>query len=638
MRATHSLMSFRRSLHVMLLFGALASSMLSAQGTIPSPATVGTDRFRKLVYRGVTGPAEASTIKSANPPFPYRDFSNGSASRLAVLLTDTISEWLGIARGLKSIGVPFIVTRDANEALRHRVILVYPYVSGRALDSTSLRALARHPINGGTLLAVTVLGALNETFGFQEAVPSRSRFGVRFDRTDSLARQFDDSLESDLRLGQRATQQQTTVATYGYTTPRQRPIATFDDGSAAITRRDFEGGGLAVAFGIDIGYLLNRGYNNRDDYIYRSYVNGFEPTLDVFLRFLSAVYARGEPGAVRLGTVPGGRSLSLILTHDIDYGVSMRNAVAYAQAEKAAGVRATYFVQTKYITDWNDTAFFSPASIRAMRQVDSLGGRIASHSVSHTVAFRNIPTGTGTERYPDYWPKVVTRNTVRGATVLGELRVSRFLLESLGGDTLISFRPGHLRNPESLPQALEATGFQFSSSTTANTSLTHLPYQLTFGRTSESLSPIYEFPVTIEDEAQPMGRRLAPTLDIARRIARYGGTMNVLIHPNITGEKLEFQRGLVAALRDSAWIGALEDFATFWRARDRVSVDVAIDRDTATVTVESPEAIRGLPLELPASWRAAARADGSAWPSWAHGILLDLPAGRTVLRVATRTR
>jgi hypothetical protein len=60
---------------------------------------------------------------------------------------------------------------------------------------------------------------------------------------------------------------------------------------------------------------------------------------------------------VTIGTVPFGRSLSVMLTHDVDFTQSMANAVSYAEYEKSQGVVGTYFIQTKYIRDYNDDIF-----------------------------------------------------------------------------------------------------------------------------------------------------------------------------------------------------------------------------------------------------------------------------------------
>ena len=72
------------------------------------------------------------------------------------------------------------------------------------------------------------------------------------------------------------------------------------------------------------------------------------------------------------------------------------------------------------------------------------------------------------------WTAPPTRAFVgeRDGTVLGELRVSKALIESLEpGDSVTAFRPGHLAEPRALPQALAATGFRYSSSTTAGASI-----------------------------------------------------------------------------------------------------------------------------------------------------------------------
>ena len=616
---------------------ALGSLPLQAQAPAPIPPStlVGTGRFKAILFRGVRGPDDSTVVQRPSQPFPWRRYGGGTESRLAILLTDTTSDWLGLAHGLRSIGIPFTITRDAGEAVRHRVVLVYPMVSGRTLDSASLHLLAQHPQRGGTLMATSVLGGLAETFGFATASESRARFEVRFDTTSPLTAQFTEARERTLRLGNRATQKATIGGTVGYAATREPPLATFDDGTAAITQRTFPGGGRAVAFGVDLGWLLHRGYNNRDDYIYRDYVNGFEPTLDVFLRLIQRIYTTGEPGSVVLSTVPGGRALSLVISHDIDYGPSMINAVSYAAMERDAGVRATYFVQTKYVTDWNDTAFFSAHVIRAMRTVDSLGGELASHSVSHSTAFRNMPLGTGGERYPSYQPRVTTRTTVRDATILGELRVSRFLIERFSGRRVTAFRPGHLRNPESLPEALESTGYLVSSSTTANTSLTHLPYALTYGRTTESETSIFEFPVTVEDEATPLRTRLPATLRLASQVSRYGGLFMVLIHPDVLGDKLAFERGLLDALKPTVWTGSLGELADFWRARDATMVDVRAEPLAYVVHLSLPLGAHDLALRVPATWTYEPPAGATHLTVRvvsAGVVVVDAPAGKVSLR------
>ena len=69
-------------------------------------------------------------------------------------------------------------------------------------------------------------------------------------------------------------------------------------------------------------------------------------------------------------------------------------------------------------------------------------------------------------------------------------------MEQIENVKIESFRPGGLRNPYFLPQALESVGYKYSSSVTANNSLTHLPFELNYSRETDSETNIFEFPVT----------------------------------------------------------------------------------------------------------------------------------------------
>ena len=542
---------------------------------------------------------------AAAQPARWQDFERGGTGRLAVFLTDPESAWLGLAHGLQSIGVPFLITRDFHEALRHRVVLVYPTISGRALPAEALQALARFPADGGTLIGVNVEGGgLNAVFGFGEAVPARTRRNIILDPSHPLALPFDHARErtipfSNPKSGANA------AGSLGYA-DAQAPLARFEDGSAAITSRRI-GDGHAYAFGIDLGFVLLTGYNNREQGVARSYVNEYEPALDVLLRLLRDIYRSGEPAAVTLGSVPQGKPLATILSHDIDYGSSLTNTTQYADFEVSAGVRATYFIQTKYMRDWNDDVFFNDAGLVPLRRLRELGMEVASHSVSHSLAFNQMEIGNGEERYPHYRPFVRNQERTENASVLGELRVSRFLLEHfLPKYRIVSFRPGHLRDPYTLPQALDATGYRFSSSAAANNSLTHLPFRLTYGRETTAQSAIYEFPVTIEDEAMPrLGDRLPQALEVADRLSRYGGLMMVLIHTDVTDHKLDFERKLVAALRPRAWFGTLREFGDFWAARDKVAVDVERLGKQIRLVLAAPQRVVGLALRVPAGYRVA---------------------------------
>jgi len=605
-----------------LHFGLVISVLVAVAGNCSAKDT---DKS-VFLFKGVSGPQDRSVVKPAQPA-RWQDFECGSTGRMALLLTDPDSAWLGVVHGLQTIGIPFCITRDHGEALRHRVVMAYPTISGRVLPSEALQALSKFPAQGGTLIGVNVEGGgMNELFGFSKVDSGRSRHQMTFDTSHPLARAFDDPREriipiSDPKSGESG------MGSDGYIDAKEA-IARFDDGTAAITSHPV-GDGYAYAFGIDLGFFLLTGYNNREQGVARRYVNSYEPTLDVLLRLLRNMYRAGEPSAVTLGTVPQGKPLATLITHDVDYGASLKNSAEYAEYEAAAGLRATYFVQAKYVRDWNDDIFFNDTAPAALQHLRKLGMEIASHSVAHSMVFHKLPLGSGDERYPQYQPFVRDKEHTENATILGELRISRFLLEHFLPDyRVVSFRPGHLRNPFTLPQALEATGYLYSSSVTANDSLTHLPFRLNYGRDIAAQSAIYEFPVGIEDEEEPrLGDRVPQALALADHLSHYGGLLVVLIHPNITGHKLQFEKQFVAALRQRAWFGTMREFGEFWVARDLVQVDVERQSAQLHVVLSVPKSISGLALQLPDGYRVASVAPQMKFTQSAGQVVFDELSG-----------
>lgn len=618
--------------HGPLLFGAITCSLLGlvvwsqVRFTEEEPPTLNSEDV--FVFPDVTGPTEKTVVAPPGLSSPH-SYAVGGSSRLAVLLTEERSNWLGLAHGLKSIGVPFVVTRDYREALEHRVILVYPTLTGRSFSKEAIRALGAVPRNGGTLIATQVLGGgLEEVFGYSGSVEATRNREIRWNRAHPLMEHMTDPAEWITKLNGK---QENLIGTYSYG-QAMGALGRYPDGSVAVTAKDYDRG-HAYAIGIDLGALLLKGYNNRTDGFTTSFDNQFDPTLDVWLRILKRMYQMGEPNAVTIGTVPYGKPLSVMFTHDVDFTESMANAVGYAEFERSKGVTGTYFVQAKYIRDYNDDIFFDDQGVRHLARLAELGMELASHTVAHSASFNSFPMGTGEEQYPGYRPFVKTRSKAYGATILGELRVSKFLIDRLGGGSaMVSFRPGELSNPFGLPQALVATGFRYSSAATANNSLTHLPYQMTYDRLSEAEVDIFEFPVTIEDEElPPMGERIPQALTLAKQIARYGGTVVVLIHPNIFGHKLEFEKQFYEGVKSWAWFGSIREFGDWWSARNLLHVDVAGKADRMMVSINAPRRISGVTIEVPIGWtllpQGGVRQDG-------HVIILDVVEQTRVLHFA----
>ena len=142
------------------------------------------------------------------------------------------------------------------------------------------------------------------------------------------------------------------------------------------------------------------------------------------------------------------------------------------------------------------------------------------------------------------------------------------------------------------------------AATYANVSLSHLPFRLNYNRDINSEVDIYKFPITVEDELQPeLGGRLDEAITLAHKIRRSGGIFAVLIHPNILGHKLEFQSGFVKAMKPYAWFGSLSQFGKWWSVRDQLSMDVDNTGKNKRLIIDVPDAVNGLVVNIPESWR-----------------------------------
>ena len=578
----------------------------------------------------MSGPNDVSVVK---PPVPadWQVYASGSDSRMAVLLTDTTSDWMALAHGLKTIGVPFMMTTDYQAALKHKVVYVFPNITGRNLSADALAALSAFPSKGGTLIAQQVFtGALRNIFNNTDVVPNKTATVLRFSQSDNATKNFIDPDEQTLKIG---SVKNPALGAYSYVAPPANIVATYDDGTAAILRAS---AGTAYALGFDIGYFLQKGYNNRQQDVATHYVNAYEPTLDVMLRFIKNIYIKGQQNGITLSTVPQGKALSVQLTHDIDYTKSLLNAVEYAAFESENHISATYFMQVKYVRDWNDDIFFTEAGTKTLAKIRAMGAEIASHSIAHSQSFDKFEMGTGKEAYPDYIPFVKDKNTTVGGTILGELRVSKFLLDHFQSEQpIVSFRPGHLRDPYILPQALAATGFLFSSSVTSNDSLTHLPFQLTYGRDTIAEVPVFEFPITVEDLFDPpMIDRLPQAIALAEKLKKYGGSFNILIHPDVIGQKFAFEKGFVEAIGNSAWYGSVAQFGQFWVARDQVGVDLQQTGTQLTVQLTVPRPIDGLTLQLPAKAQFVSCAACGHVAQMGNQLVIDHLSANAALQLA----
>ncbi len=556
-------------------------------------------------YRGIEkleGPSERSIIQKEQKS-DWETLNQGKTSRLAILLTDTDSSWLGIRHALDTIGVPYLITTDVSQAVKHQVVLAYPMISGALLKSEELDLLRSHVTGGGCLIATQVVGGgMQDLFGFKKVTEQREHFEVKFNSNHPLTQWLEHPMEQTVRIGN-PKRPETWIGTQVYH-EAEEVIATFQDGRAAWVCKAQEGGGIAHAIGFDLGFWILKCQNDRDEEASRSYVNDYTPSMDVWLRMLRHIYLEREPLAVTMDTVPDGKDLAVVVSHDVDFARSMDNLSAYRDLAIKQGVPATYFIQAKYYRDYYDSGFINDGTFQMLKDLDAAGMEIGSHSVSHTSLFASLKMGDGKERFPDYQPRVIAADDTRGATILGELRVSRFLLEEIVDTKVRSFRPGFLAFPQQLPQALAATGYCYSSSVTAGNVMTHLPYRMNYNREYEASVDVFEFPVSIEDEKLPkMDERVEEAMQLAEQLAKYGGSYVILSHPDVQDHKLGFLELIIPRLKPFSWFGTIGSYGDWWVARDRLEVDVEEKSGEVILDIKAPIALNGMSFRIPCSWR-----------------------------------
>jgi hypothetical protein len=569
-------------------------------------------------------------------PDPFQKFPESFPLQVAVFWTNPSSDPenpLPIIHSLKGMGIPFFITRDLGQALRHRLVILYPRVDAHTFTQPQVDHLTAFVQQGGFIFAQNMFwGGLQSLFGFRGSVASRKRHHLIFSETkDPVTKYLNRPEERETQLG--SDHLPDTIWSSGYVpNAGAEVLAHFEDGSAALLTNSV-GKGKVYLLGLSLLDVVLRNQNNHDYEAERHYVNAFEPGADVWLLVLRAWYEAYGKDWVRLATIPGGQRSALLLSHDVDWANSFAPGLDFARIEKANQASSTFFIQTKYVDDANSKAFFFAPNLDTLRQLKTGGSTVGSHSIIHSRGFNKFELGSGHETYATYQPRGLGFDTASGATVFGEVRVSKELLDGeIPDQDTTFFRAGHLRVPNSLPEALERSGYQFDSSFTADDVLTNFPFALPRDLGFDEDSEIYEFPVTIEDEESPgFANRVPQALQVILANAENGAVSVVLVHSNESLLKAAAEQDLLRQLPSDILKTDMLTFGKFWRARDRLqwSLSAQFLPAEAVLQVKSDETVTGLTFEFE---RPIASVTGGAvlLPDSRRIVLPELKAGHNI--------
>lgn len=494
-----------------------------------------------------------------------------------------------LQQAMEIVGIPYVRTDMVSVAVNHAVIYTTSYLGGSTLTKSEKEALKSFVSGGGILVCTNVTDSyLYGLFGVSGSSKINTRHAVRWavETADTTLRYFDDPNEVTISLG-RATIPNV-IYTRGYTLNGALALAGFDDGSAAVTRNSY---GLGKAYIIGMSYtdIILRNELNMDYSAQRTYSNGFEPTTDTVMLFLRGIYEAGVPYAVWKHTAPADGKAVLMITHDVDSQSSMDYMGLFADLEAGRGVRATYNITTHYISDALDGDFYTP-NIPKLKYLLAKGQAVASHGVGHFPDWHKesvFPVGAPGNSAASYLPYFNGAVTT-GGTVYGELEVSKQLLQDELWPMVTTFRSGYLLWNDKQINVLDALGYRYDSSQSANDVLTNFPYLAKYdNKFSGAVSRVYEIPMTISDSGITINNypdKVANWLNVIAKNAANNAPTVLLIHPN-RKYKVTAEKDLLDRLPAGIKVMDMDSFGHYWRKRPGLRFETSVEGDAMTITI-----------------------------------------------------
>lgn len=509
-----------------------------------------------------------------------------------------LSRFYAVEDLLDFIKVPYDTSSDLGVLQNYPVVVTASRFTSGSLNAGQISMIENYVQNGGVLIS----SSLRETglfpaFGITSSNSNDSLFFVNFDTLSepSLFQYINDSLEVQVSLGRPSSYPNFFTREYSAQTGAQI-LGTYENGSPALLKNGF-GNGFTYLLGPDFRDVIYRNRINADVNAHRTYSNGFEPTTDVFMFLIRNIIREHIPHTIYPHTVPGNAHAVLFLTHDVDSRTAIDTMHFFSSYEKQLGVETHYNITCRYLSDTWMTNFYIGATSE-INQLKTDGHKLASHSVGHFPDFADFVfgnLGNTTANYSPYYGSGFTS----GGSVLGELEVSRDLLEGDFNVDIKSFRAGHLAFPDSLVIGLDTLGYMFNSTYSANDILTSFPYYaFRQQKFTTYRSPVLEIPMTISDVFSNGGftvgnypQRVTTWLNASLKYRENHAPINLLIHPN-RQFKLTAQQDFLNALPNDVVPFSFEGYGAFWKERNDLSYTTQWLNDTLYVhfsSVPNPE-------------------------------------------------
>lgn len=482
---------------------------------------------------------------------------------------------------IKVAGLPYVRTTSVNTAITFRMIIISSRIESATFTTVEMDSLKSYVNRGGVLVATNVKNNyVFDLFGINSELLTTGNHKMYFDvnTLNTELAWLNDTMEQVISIGDTALPTVVNTRSYGLSTGTA--LARYEDNSVAIVRNQY-GLGTAYALGFSYKNLVLRNLLDEDYNANRSYSNNFEPTTDVVFLLLRGIYQKFLPKAVWLHTSPYNSRAALTITHDVDATTAYDTMHLYADYEHSIGLSASYYITTHYVSDGQLTNFYNTNNLPKVQYLLSKGHILGSHSVGHFPDFDNetvFPVGTLGNTTSSYLPyNQGNSNPTTGGTLLGEVELSKYLLENDFGIQCRTWRSGYLCFHDKLINALDTLGYAFNTTFSANDILTNFPF---FNRkerkTTGQLTRILEIPMTISDvffndniSISNYSQKVAIWLDVINRNAQNCAPTTLLIHPN-RQFKLWAEQDFINQLPPGIFVCSLERYGDYWLKRDSV--------------------------------------------------------------------
>jgi hypothetical protein len=229
-------------------------------------------------------------------------------------------------------------------------------------------------------------------------------------------------------------------------------------------------------------------------------------------------------------------------------------------------------------------------------RLDEQSQEVGSHSVGHLPDFDELPMGELGETKSSYSPDYSGGST-QGGTLLGDLEVSKQLLERDVPQNINVYRSGHLIYHEKLINALDTLDYKFNSTFSSNNILTSFPYKALKDRSFNGvISDVWGIPLLISDI---IDKDFTPGnyeevvdmwLEVSEKQIGNSAPVVLLIHPN-NDLKLKALQQFINQLPNDVEYQSMKSFGNFWLRRNSIDYYSELHNNVLTIHLENEDTL-----------------------------------------------